>query len=274
MPMSFRATEINGETIVDYAFTKKYVDPEPYLAYTNPERVEASPNTDFEGSPTFGPPGTIVYFTDLTSGVHSTWNWSFGDGGTSTLQAPNHTYPSIGFYNVSLTTSNVNGSDTQLKENYIYIYSITPTPTPTPGNTTILTQVVIEPPEGSAYFPVEFYVMLILIAIAFFVLSIMVRTSDDITGILAAVFFLVLAWLSMAVDFHGVSSIVSNSTIMVQPYSYTPYIPYLVYIWVMMFFVSLLNLYRIWHLKMVEAVEKKEQQEEYEFNEEKRRRGF
>jgi PKD repeat protein len=129
MPMSFRATAINGEVIVDYAFTKKYVSPEPLLSYTNPEHANGTPNTDFEGSPTFGPVGTTVYFTDLTSGVHSTWNWSFGDGGTSTLQAPNHTYTSTGTYDVTLVTTNIEGSDTQVKQDYIYIYSAVPATT-------------------------------------------------------------------------------------------------------------------------------------------------
>ena len=31
------------------------------------------------------------------------WLWNFGDGNTSTLRIPNHSYPSIGSYNVSLT---------------------------------------------------------------------------------------------------------------------------------------------------------------------------
>jgi PKD repeat protein len=277
MPMIFRSEVANADIIVDWAFVKKYVSPEPTVSGYGAPTVEGNPNTQFEAQPRFGPLGTTFYFYDLTTGVHDSWLWDVnGDGVTDfTTQNCNYTYPAAGTYNVSLSTSNSNGTDVQFSPNYILVTDIvTPTPTPTPGNTTILTQVVIEPPAGSAYFPVEFYVMLILIAIAFFVLSIMVRTSDDITGILATVFFLALAWLSMAVDFHGVSSIVSNSTIMVQPYSYTPYIPYLVYIWVMMFFVSLLNLYRIWHLKMVEAVQRKQDLEEAEFREEKQRRGF
>jgi PKD repeat protein len=276
MPMSFRSTAVNGEVIVDWAFVKKYYDPDPYVAYTNPETVESAPHTDFEGSPTFGPNGTVIYFNDLSTGVVTARNWSFGDGVYSTLQNPNHTYSTPGFYNVTLTASNSNGTDTQMKEDYIYIWSTTtPTPTPTPGgNATVLTHVVIEPPVGSAYFPIEFYVVLILIALICFTLSLMTRISEDIMGILAAVFFLILAWLSMAVDFHGITATNVNSTLVVQPYSYTPYIPYLTYIWLMLFFVALLNLYRIWHIKMVEAVEKKQQQEEDEFREEKQRRGF
>lgn len=122
MPMSFRSTAPGGRVIVDWAFTKKYYDPEPYVWYTNPEHANGTPNADFEGSPTFGPTGTTVYFTDLTTGVVDSWNWSFGDGTYSTTQAPNHTYANVGLYNVSLTATNAEGSDTQLKGNYIYIY--------------------------------------------------------------------------------------------------------------------------------------------------------
>ncbi|MDY0077635.1 MAG: PKD domain-containing protein, partial [Bacteroidales bacterium] len=37
------------------------------------------------------------------------WNWDFGDGTSSTLQNPTHTYTSIGNYTVTLTGSDING---------------------------------------------------------------------------------------------------------------------------------------------------------------------
>ena len=42
-----------------------------------------------------------VDFTDLTTGA-TDWLWDFGDGNTSTLQNPSHTYLSAGNYTVSL----------------------------------------------------------------------------------------------------------------------------------------------------------------------------
>jgi hypothetical protein len=201
-------------------------------------------------------------------------NWSFGDGTYAITQNPNHTYSTPGFYNVSLAATNSNGTDTQMKEDYIYIWSTaTPTPTPT-GNTSVLSQVVIEPADGTSYFPVELYYLLILVALVFFVLSIMTRTSADIMGVLAAIFFLVLAWLSMAIGFNGVGAVqdTANSTIIIQPYLYTPFVPYLTYIWLMMFFVSLLNLYRIWHMEMMERVAAKEREDD--IYRENRRRKF
>ncbi|HLP13925.1 MAG TPA: PKD domain-containing protein [Flavobacteriales bacterium] len=50
-----------------------------------------------------------VSFTDNTTGAPSTWNWDFGDGGTSTLQNPTHTYLLGGTYTITLITGNMAG---------------------------------------------------------------------------------------------------------------------------------------------------------------------
>jgi PKD repeat protein len=49
---------------------------------------------------------TTVEFLDRSSGPPTSWNWDFGDGGTSTLQNPAHTYSGPGVYLVSLNVSN------------------------------------------------------------------------------------------------------------------------------------------------------------------------
>lgn len=53
-----------------------------------------------------------VSFTDVSSQNPTSWSWNFGDGSTSTLQNPSHTYASTGNYNVCLTTTNSCGSTT------------------------------------------------------------------------------------------------------------------------------------------------------------------
>jgi hypothetical protein len=54
-----------------------------------------------------------------------------GDGTTDfTTQNCNYTYPAAGTYNVSLSTSNVNGTDVQFAPNYILVTDATPTTTP------------------------------------------------------------------------------------------------------------------------------------------------
>jgi PKD repeat protein len=47
--------------------------------------------------------GATVAFTNTSVGSNVWYSWSFGDGGSSTLSNPNHTYASTGLYNVCLT---------------------------------------------------------------------------------------------------------------------------------------------------------------------------
>ena len=63
----------------------------------------------FTGAPTTGPPGLNVNFTDTSftsdpNGIQ-TWGWDFGDGGSSSLQNPSHTYTCPGSYDVTLTVT-------------------------------------------------------------------------------------------------------------------------------------------------------------------------
>ena len=60
----------------------------------------------------------IVDFSDATQAVATGWNWSFGDGASSTDASPSHTYTTSGVYNVSLTATNGVNTDTETK-NYI-----------------------------------------------------------------------------------------------------------------------------------------------------------
>ena len=78
------------------------------------------PVTLFEASDTMSCNGTIN-FTDLSSNGPTSWLWDFGDGTTSNLQNPSHTYQSGGVYSVSLTTTNQIGSNSYTINNYINI---------------------------------------------------------------------------------------------------------------------------------------------------------
>jgi len=53
-----------------------------------------------------------VQFTDQSAGAPTSWLWRFGDGTTSTLQNPAHTYVTPGAYPVTLTATNAQGSST------------------------------------------------------------------------------------------------------------------------------------------------------------------
>lgn len=69
------------------------------------------PVADFSASAV----GLSVDFTDLTANVPTAWSWSFGDGTTSTIQNPSHTFAKDSAYNVCLIAVNSAGSDTMCK---------------------------------------------------------------------------------------------------------------------------------------------------------------
>ena len=50
-------------------------------------------------------------FTDLSANNPTSWLWDFGDGNTSTLQNPSHTYADANTYTVCLTVTNDLGTD-------------------------------------------------------------------------------------------------------------------------------------------------------------------
>lgn len=76
----------------------------------------------FETSDTLTCLNTISFTNSTDSATTgNTWNWNFGDGTTSTLSSPTHTYASGGNYTVRLIVSNLCGRDTLTRTNYIQI---------------------------------------------------------------------------------------------------------------------------------------------------------
>jgi PKD repeat protein len=65
-----------------------------------------------EASFTFAATDLMVEFTDTSTNAPTTWAWDFGDGETSDMQNPTHTYAAAGTYTVGLTATNDGGSDT------------------------------------------------------------------------------------------------------------------------------------------------------------------
>ncbi len=62
-----------------------------------------------------------IQFTDLSTMATPTWEWNFGDGDSSFVQNPSHTYTEAGAYNVSLTIDTEYGPLTSEKLNYIIL---------------------------------------------------------------------------------------------------------------------------------------------------------
>ncbi|MFL1013579.1 HYR-like domain-containing protein [Flavisericum labens] len=75
--------------------------------------------TNFEFSSSCSTPNTLDFTSTTRGGVPPytyTFLWNFGDGTTSTLETPSHTYTSTGPYTVSLTVNDTKDSDTHEME--------------------------------------------------------------------------------------------------------------------------------------------------------------
>jgi PKD repeat protein len=106
-------------------------------AFSSELQTAAPPSASFTGTPIYGLPHAIR-FTDTSTNYPTAWNWTFGDGGTSTEQNPVHTYVSDGTYTVSLTATNEYGSDTVTESDFqvvtLVVASITVSPSPAQVN--------------------------------------------------------------------------------------------------------------------------------------------
>ncbi len=86
--------------------------------------VTSQLNANFNAAPLSGTAPLSVQFNDTSTGTGITsWTWDFDNNGVidSTSQNPVFTYASAGTYSVSLTVTNVIGSDTEQKTDYITV---------------------------------------------------------------------------------------------------------------------------------------------------------
>ena len=90
-----------------------------YINVTAPEPVLRA---DFSGTPLAGYEPLAVTFSDTSTGDPVSWSWVFGDGGTSAVQHPVHTYHLAGVYAVSLTVANATIQDILTRDAYITVY--------------------------------------------------------------------------------------------------------------------------------------------------------
>ncbi len=89
-----------------------------YITATEPP-LPSPPVAAFTGTPTSGDYPLDVQFTDQSTNTPKSWSWTFGDGGTSSVQNPSHTYSAAGTFTVTLTATNSYGSDAVTKTDYI-----------------------------------------------------------------------------------------------------------------------------------------------------------
>jgi len=70
--------------------------------------------------------GSPNYFTDSSvplDGSLISWQWQFGDGGSSSLQDPSHSYATTGNYSVSLTVTNSYGCSATVTKSPVEVYA-------------------------------------------------------------------------------------------------------------------------------------------------------
>lgn len=84
----------------------------------------AANQADFAASPTSGKVPLAVAFTDHSIGDYTATTWFFGDGATSTLRNPTHTYGLAGTYTVTLTIQGPSGADTLVRPGHISAYEL------------------------------------------------------------------------------------------------------------------------------------------------------
>ena len=87
------------------------------------------PIVDFDADKTDIFQGDTVFFTTENRNSTASWEWDFGDGGTSSTQNPYHIYTTIGVYTVSLKGINSVGYDIETKEDLINVRTSLPTDT-------------------------------------------------------------------------------------------------------------------------------------------------
>ena len=83
---------------------------------SQPPTLKAS----FTYSPSSPVAGRTVQFTDSSTGVPTSWEWSFGDATTSTAKSPTHTYMTAGSYTVALTIMAASDSDSTSKTIHVW----------------------------------------------------------------------------------------------------------------------------------------------------------
>ncbi len=125
----------DGATATTINATHSYSTPGVYLvklintysgctdSVTQSITVNSNPVADFSAPVTSKcePPFT-VNFQDLSTGGAVAWEWDFGDGGTSSVQNPAHTYTSYGNFTVQLIVTNASGCrDTLIRPDFIIV---------------------------------------------------------------------------------------------------------------------------------------------------------
>jgi PKD repeat protein len=104
-------------------YSVRLISGDPYCRSTSAVQTVSvgTPNVNFSSALTEGIAPLTVAFNGTATGSPSVWLWEFGDGTTSTLQNPDHTYITAGVYTVNLSATNSYGTGIASKAGYITV---------------------------------------------------------------------------------------------------------------------------------------------------------
>ena len=94
----------------------------------NFEVLQSAPTAEFKSSTSdIAFIGDEIEFEYISTGA-TDFTWDFGDGNTSSLRNPTHSYMQGGEFDVSLTIISPDGTDQVVKQNYIRVIPVRPIP--------------------------------------------------------------------------------------------------------------------------------------------------
>ena len=112
----YNGVDTNNDGIGETAYSIPTNATDPFPSITP---ISMQPITDFTIQPENLTTQTVISFNDESTDIDGnivTWNWSFGDGSTSTITNPTHQYTDDGTYTVKLTvTDNFGINKTKIK---------------------------------------------------------------------------------------------------------------------------------------------------------------
>jgi gliding motility-associated-like protein len=94
--------------------------------------------------------GEAINFTSTTTSIEpiTSWNWSFGDSQSSSIESPSHTYSTSGNFEVSLTVTTESGCEATFSD-FVTVFSSPGLPAQTTYNTCNGVGVVLQGPAGA-----------------------------------------------------------------------------------------------------------------------------
>ena len=118
----YEVTDEQGNVLAEFITDFTTIETSPFCITA---AAGSPPSADFSVSATQGCTGTSFQFSDQSSGgpISRAWTFQGGTPSTSTAANPMVTFNSPGPHDVTLTVTNVNGSDTEQRLDYITVTS-------------------------------------------------------------------------------------------------------------------------------------------------------